>query len=277
MLPSSSSQGACGLCGARSEFAIQQGLSLREARCGECGASRRNADVAAAILATFVPEARAGLRGALPDLASLSVFEAQASGPIHEVLKVLPGYVCAEYLDGVAPGEIGQAGVRCEDLERLSFPDESFDLVVTQDVFEHVRDPDAGFREASRVLRPRGWHVFTVPVHEGHPTRARLRRHDGREVGLEPPVHHADPLRDAGSVVCTDFGDDLPDLLEQLGIPAELAIRHAFYEASEIPWVYDEASYAEYRVRTGPGSLEALLGYFRYNSIVYRAGKIRRG
>ena len=34
-------------------------------------------------------------------------------------------------------------GIRCENLEHLSFGDESFDLHLTQDVFEHLFDPAA--------------------------------------------------------------------------------------------------------------------------------------
>jgi hypothetical protein len=45
-------------------------------------------------------------------------------------------YVPSHYYPNVAAGEIVN-GVRCEDLENLSFDHESFDLHLTQDVFEH--------------------------------------------------------------------------------------------------------------------------------------------
>ena len=61
------------------------------------------------------------------------------------------------------PGAIHE-GPRCEDLQALTFADESFDLVVTSEVFDNLRNPALGFAEVLRVLRPGGRHVFTVPM-----------------------------------------------------------------------------------------------------------------
>jgi ubiquinone/menaquinone biosynthesis C-methylase UbiE len=40
--------------------------------------------------------------------------------------------------------------------ERIPFPDQSFDIVITNSVLEHVSDVDACFREISRILVPGG-------------------------------------------------------------------------------------------------------------------------
>jgi SAM-dependent methyltransferase len=45
----------------------------------------------------------------------------------------------------------------------LPFPDASFDLVLSFDVFEHIRDSDAHLREVSRVLRPGGRYLVQTP------------------------------------------------------------------------------------------------------------------
>jgi SAM-dependent methyltransferase len=45
----------------------------------------------------------------------------------------------------------------------LPFPDASFDLVLSFDVFEHIRDSDAHLREVSRVLRPGGRYLLQTP------------------------------------------------------------------------------------------------------------------
>lgn len=57
-------------------------------------------------------------------------------------------------------GQLGlkglQATVRQANAEELPFPDASFDLVFSSGVLHHTPRPDKAFREAFRVLRPRG-------------------------------------------------------------------------------------------------------------------------
>jgi SAM-dependent methyltransferase len=47
--------------------------------------------------------------------------------------------------------------------DRLPFSDESFDVVVSFEVLEHLERPDEALREMSRVLRPGGHCVVFVP------------------------------------------------------------------------------------------------------------------
>lgn len=47
--------------------------------------------------------------------------------------------------------------------ESLPFADRSFDLVFTNNVLEHLEDPERAFSEVARVLRPGGWFLAKTP------------------------------------------------------------------------------------------------------------------
>jgi SAM-dependent methyltransferase len=52
---------------------------------------------------------------------------------------------------------------RVYDGKKLPYPDESFDLCVSDYVLEHVEDPATHFQEVARVLRPGGRYCFRTP------------------------------------------------------------------------------------------------------------------
>ena len=61
------------------------------------------------------------------------------------------------------------------DVTRLPFRNQSFDLVTANMVVEHLADPEAGFREVNRILRPKGVFLFHTPNEFGYSTlMARL-------------------------------------------------------------------------------------------------------
>ena len=60
----------------------------------------------------------------------------------------------------------GQA--RTGEITALPYGDASFDLVAACDVIEHVADDRRVFAELSRVLRPAGRLIFSVPLHPAY-------------------------------------------------------------------------------------------------------------
>jgi SAM-dependent methyltransferase len=136
-------------------------------------------------------------------------------GASRRLANEAPGYVPSYYYPNVAAGEMVK-GVRCEDLENLSFDDESFDLHLTQDVFEHLFNPAAAFREIARTLRPGGAHVFTTPlVRKNEATRfCAALAPDGTVIHLvKPSEYHGNPISLEGSLVTVNWGYDIADYI----------------------------------------------------------------
>ena len=118
-------------------------------------------------------------------------------------------YVPSQYFPDRPPGSmVGQ--VRCENLESLSFDDESIDLHISQDVFEHVFHPAEAFREVARTLKPGGMHIFTVPiVNKDKPSSRRARIENNEIVYLAPEQYHGNPVGDGRALVTVDWGFDI--------------------------------------------------------------------
>ncbi len=90
-----------------------------------------------------------------------------------------------------------------QDLQRLSFASSLFDLIVSNDVFEHIPDLDAALRESGRVLREHGWLLATFPFLRNRESSNRKASIEQGELKLfgEPEVHGNPMQPDAGSLV----------------------------------------------------------------------------
>ena len=70
-----------------------------------------------------------------------------------------------------------EADVRVAPGEAIPHLDQSFDLVSSVDVIHHVKERDAYFREARRVLRPGGWLVTVTDSEDDLARRVPLTSH----------------------------------------------------------------------------------------------------
>ncbi len=144
------------------------------------------------------------------ETASYNVFRNAA---IH----TMSNYVVSEYYDDQPFGACIN-GIRNENLEQLSFPNNSFDLLLNSDVLEHVIDLDKTLSETKRVLKPGGFHVFTIPVDYDLPkTRERAKIVSGRIEHLMPPMMHGDSIRSSGILAFRDFGKDVLSYMSRDG------------------------------------------------------------
>jgi SAM-dependent methyltransferase len=147
---------------------------------------------------------------------SLAIYEPGTLGPFRTVFECHPCYETSAYWPDVPRGKL-RDGIRCEDLMSLTYEEDAFDLVITSDIFEHVRKPLEGFAEVARVLRPHGLHVFSIPVEHPLPERSvhRVDTSGPEDIPILEPVHHN------GHLVYTDFGKDLLERLGVMGSPTE--------------------------------------------------------
>jgi SAM-dependent methyltransferase len=170
------------VCDRETRFSATDARLRDHYRCELCGSIPRERALACVLQARF------------PDWRRLRIHESSPGTPLSRRLaQECPGYLPTHFFPGVAGGTM-KDGYRCEDLGRQTFPDGSFDLVISLDVMEHVIDPDAAFREIARTLAPGGAHVFTtsLEVHRGHDVRDLVLRASG----LTTTIHEIrDPSR----------------------------------------------------------------------------------
>ncbi|MBN2508043.1 MAG: class I SAM-dependent methyltransferase [Verrucomicrobia bacterium] len=79
------------------------------------------------------------------------------------------------------PSEFSVEGIPCvrADLnERWPFDDAAFDVVVLQEVIEHLENVPLVFREARRLLKPGGCLIFSTPNMLTWSSRRRLYSND---------------------------------------------------------------------------------------------------
>jgi hypothetical protein len=209
----------CTVCGIRARFR-REAYSIRETySCPTCRSSLRYREQAAVLVQLFARRGATSLARLAREehFGRLRIYEPGRIGPFRRYLRPLPGYRESFYWPDVAPGAV-RDGVRCEDLMALTFPDASFDLIITSDILEHVRRPFVAFDELRRVLAVGGIHVFSIPVMHPMPPRSVFRVDTSGEadVHILPPHYHGAP-HGGRSLVYTDFGADLLDRLRDLG------------------------------------------------------------
>lgn len=126
----------------------------------------------------------------------------------------------SEYFGPENSGGETVRGYRHEDIQNLSFPDKSFDLIISLEVLEHVPFPDLAFGQLRRCLRDGGTALITAPFKDTDPhDEIRARINEAGEIEhLMSPEYHGNPVDPQGGALCFRyFGWDVLDRLKAAG------------------------------------------------------------
>jgi len=253
----SSSFGYCTLCGFHTQFLCYEPDEMPCKRntfvCRECHSLARNRHVAMAVLDVYRDRVAANSLSEFAREFDGSIYVMDVKEAIYRCLRTAQNFTCSEYIDNVPSGE-WRKGILCQDVQNMTFPDDSFDLVITEDLLEHVPFPEKAFDEIHRVLKPGGHHIGTIPIKwhlEKSAPRAKLV--DGKIVHLEEPEYHGDPFRPEGILAYTDFGHDMIDVFFNRIGPTTMLSAHEDRFLEQAFGIYNSWVFVS-RKRSNPGA-----------------------
>lgn len=198
--------GHCPVCDSETVFTAEHTWYRDHLFCAKCGSIPRERALALS------------LRRRFPDWRSFSIHEAAPAGRFLStaVLNAAQNYVATHFHPNRPLGKMIE-GFRNENLEAQTFFDESFDLVVSLDVLEHVNKPEHAVAEIYRTLKPGGAHLFTAPTYKELVVSERRARYkqDGEIEHLSEAEYHGNPVSEAGSLVTFHYGYDLMELIHK--------------------------------------------------------------
>jgi len=211
--------GHCAICGHEQIFE-RSGKSIRETYpCTICKASLREREQAhALILAQHLGSVKSISELVMMDeFRFAKIYEPGTIGPFRKYFMPLPNYCQSDYQTDTDDKSI-YSKIQHQDIEALTFEHESFDMVITSDILEHVKNPKRAFKEIARVLRQGGLHIFTVPMQDPLPLKSltRVSVTETEEIHLLPAHYHGNG-KSGKSLVYTDFGVDIVMMLSDGG------------------------------------------------------------
>jgi len=245
--------GYCVICGSRSEFHFDPTIITPQLQkawgisddlvtafnrkesmfCDYCGSSLRIRRLAAVLIETLSQTTQRFYKSFIEllkdeEFRRLKIAEINGCGALHSYLKDHPNLYYSEWVPHAEPGEVHD-GVRCEDLQCLTYPDNCFDIILTSETLEHVPNPDRAWHEIYRTLKGGGYHIFTIPI---IPSRWQTIQRAGFVKGARKdvcePAYHGDWGRE-DVFVYTDFGMDVVEKLDKMGLSTKI-----FYSVPQV-------------------------------------------
>jgi len=198
-----SQKGFCPICEKKTKFSSTN-YNFRETYiCHNCGSQSKKRILALA------------LNKFCPNWHFLTIHESSPQAN-YIFFKRCSKYSTSQYYPNERLG-INVNGFRNENLEKLTFENNSFDIFVTLDVLEHVYNPEKVFSEIARVLKPGGIHIFTVPIENmlGKTEIWAKPDENGKPIFLKTEEWHGNPISSEGSPCTMHYGYDIVDMIKK--------------------------------------------------------------
>jgi SAM-dependent methyltransferase len=234
--------GRCNVCGQETSFFYSDEALYRESLvCAHCLTTSRYRSIARGLLRAIREltglEARS-LAELTPEAerAPVRVYDTQVPFYFQTCAYPLPDLLArcswievqtSTYRPHEPPGISLGARITNQNLEALTFADNSFDILITSDVMEHVRLDYKAHWEIRRVLKPGGFYLFTVP-HFRHQREtfhrvAVVDPYDAtKDIYLTEKEYHGDANSEGGAALSfRSYGTELDQLLDALGFTVE--------------------------------------------------------
>lgn len=201
--------GICPICEVEVVFRAENSWFRDALKCQGCGSIPRERALMRVIKMLY------------PNWRNMAIHESSPvfRGVSKKLRDECSGYVFSQLDESISQGTHHPTmGHRSEDLESQKFDSEIFDIVVTQDVFEHIFDPIAATNEIMRTLRPGGAHIFSVPIiRKAQRSRRRASKANGMITYALEPQYHGNPMSAKGALVTIDWGYDILPMLSSTG------------------------------------------------------------
>ncbi len=212
--------GKCNICGNFTVFICTDLMTAtNNMYCLFCVSSSRKRHVAKMIIEEVIQGISSISK--IPKGKDIKIYNTDVGESFYRVLHKHESYICSGLFPDVEPGTQIRKRVFCQNIENLTFQNDTFELVISEDVFEHVRDHEKGFREICRVLKVGGYHIFTVPCYFDRPSIAYVDTSGDEDVHIHPPRYHGDKIR--GKILAYRmFGIDIYDLLKSIGFETKV-------------------------------------------------------
>ena len=210
-------EGRCAVCNCKQPFIVDYRFAVEEEGrkipnwrerlvCPNCGCNSRQRFMIQKIFEEYRPGKK------------ILLYE-QNSEVYRKVIRELDNVRGFEYIGESAQPHPECDGIIFEDISALNYEDEEFDLLVSNDVFEHTTDYQGAFKEAWRVLKPGGKLLFTVPFNgNDDQTEKRVEMGENGKICTAQEWYHTSPIPGGEPLlVCQIFGWDILDLMKECG------------------------------------------------------------